>query len=111
VRPLRLVSISMSPAPRNIPLGDLRFDVSKAGRDALLTWQPTGAEGLGEAARVVEMSCDALVVAGDVKVAFYVREAKHKLVHFWFNTRFVTNNQLTLRLADLDDASKDKVID
>ena len=101
----------MSPAPRNVPLGDLRFEVAKAGREPLLVWQPSNAEGLGEGAQVVEMACNGLIVAGDIKVSFYVREAKHKLVHFWFNTKFVANNSLTLRMPDLDDASKDKVLD
>jgi hypothetical protein len=77
------------------------------------------------------------VLSGDIKVVFYVRDAKKKILQFWFNTmvfsiftlafclggtrfiltneqkhciffQFVRRSSLILRLADLDGANKNK---
>lgn len=71
----------------------------KGGTTPLLTWQPTDADGLGKGVNSVAMQCGNLAIAGDIKVVFYVRDATHKLLQFWFNTAFVRQSTLVLRLV------------
>jgi hypothetical protein len=107
LEPLELKSVTLSPAPIGVAMRDLRFTVAK-NKNTLLTWQPEDAEGLGDGAQRVDLDCGGVRVAGDIKVNFFVREQKNKLLHFWFNTSFVRSAKLVLYQADIDDAAKDK---
>ena len=107
LEPLELLSLTLSPAPLGVAMRDLRFVIAK-NKNPLLTWQPEDAEGLGEGAQRVDLDCGRLRVAGDIKVTFFVREQKNKLLHFWINTSFVRSTKLVLFQPDIDDAHKDK---
>jgi hypothetical protein len=107
LEPLELKSVTLSPAPIGVAMRDLRFVVAK-NKNPLLTWQPEDADGLGDGAQRVDLDCGGVRVAGDIKVTFFVREQKNKLLHFWFNTSFVRSAKLVLYQADIDDAAKDK---
>lgn len=60
------------------PRGALQ--IAKNGSEPLLTWRPSDADGLPEGADQVVLNCGRLEVAGDIKVSFYVKEPKNKLL-------------------------------